>query len=251
MEACAELRIPIILLDRPNPHGLYVDGPVLEKKFSSFVGMQPIPVVYGMTIGEYARMLNGEGWLKDKIKCDLKVIPVKNYYHGSVCELTIPPSPNLSDMDAVYLYPSICFFEGTRVSLGRGTSKPFRLIGFPGDTINKISFTPVNIPGVALNPPYRDTLCNGIDISGEGRSLVKKPGIRLHWLLRMYAAFPDKEKFFIGSFDKLAGTDKLRKQIIANKSETEIVKSWQPGIKKFKAIRKKYLLYLDVGADIK
>ncbi len=246
MEACAENNVPLLLLDRPNPHGFYVDGPVLEKKFTSFVGMQPVPVVYGMTIGEYALMLNGEGWLKDKAKCNLKVIAVGNYYHGSIYQVPIPPSPNLPDMDAIYLYPSVCFFEGTSVSLGRGTNKPFRLIGFPDTASNKVSFKPENIPGVAMEPPYKDTLCVGVDLSGEGANLIKNPGINLKWLLEMYKSFPDKNKFFNSFFDKLAGTTRLRKQISENKTEAEIKKSWQEDLNKFKQIRKKYLLYVDV-----
>lgn len=247
MEASAELSIPLIVLDRPNPNGFYVDGPVLEKKFSSFVGMQQIPVVYGMTIGEYAQMLNGEKLLRKKKQCKLTVIPIQNYTQNSLYELPVPPSPNLPDMDAVYLYPSVCFFEGTSVSLGRGTSKPFRLLGYPENESGGISFIPQRIEGAALYPPYRDTVCFGIDISGEGKSIVEEPKIHLKWLLALYASFPDKGKFFNTFFDKLAGNDLLRKQILNNKTEEEIRKSWQPGIDKFKQVRKKYLLYPDVN----
>ena len=245
MEACAEHNVRLIILDRPNPNSFYIDGPVLDKKYSSFVGMQPVPVVYGMTIGEYAGMLNGEGWLRKKGKCNLKVIKIRDYFHIYKYQLPVAPSPNLPDMDAVYLYPSICLFEGTSVSLGRGTTKPFRLIGFPDTTTEGISFTPKSIPGVAMNPPYQDTLCRGLDLSGEGKKMAIEMSIQLKWLIQMYSVYPEKGKFFNNFFDKLAGTDQLRQQIIENKSEIEIKKSWQAGIDRFLQIRKKYLLYFD------
>ena len=247
MEACTDNNIQLIILDRPNPNGYYVDGPVLEKEFTSFVGMQQIPVVYGMTIGEYASMLDGEGWLKVKKgeKCKLTIIPIKNYQHVNKYQLPVPPSPNLPDMDAVYLYPSICFFEGTRVSLGRGTEKPFRLIGYPTYPKEEVSFTPDEIAGVAKDPPYEDTLVKGIDLSGKGIMVMEEKSIQLKWLIEMYISFPQKDKFFTNFFDKLAGTTKLRKQIMSNKSETEIKESWKKDIQSFKLIRKKYLHYPD------
>ena len=245
MEACAENNIALIVLDRPNPNGFYIDGPVLESEYSSFVGLQPVPVVYGMTIGEYASMLNGEGWLKNKMKCNLKIVPLKNYNRNLISQLLRPPSPNLPDMDAILLYPSLCFFEGTKISVGRGTNKPFRLIGYPQKSIDGISFTPENIPGVAANPPYQDTLCVGRDLTGEGRNFAESKKIQLKLLIEMYSQYPEKEKFFSSFFDKLAGTAKLRKQIIENKSEEEIRKSWEVGINHFKEIRKKYLKYED------
>ncbi len=245
MEACIDNKIPLVILDRPNPNGYFVDGPVLESKFSSFVGMQPVPIVYGMTIGEYASMIDGEGWLKKKEKCKLTIVPVKNYNHKFMYQLPVPPSPNLPDMDAVYLYPSICLFEGTRISLGRGTNKPFRLIGFPDTISDGITFMPIDMPGYAMNPPYKDTICAGQDLSGEGRRVVALKSIQLKWLLSMYSRYPDKDKFFNDFFDKLAGTDKLRQQIMDNKSEEEIKKSWQEGIRQFKKIRKKYIKYKD------
>ena len=245
MEACAEYKIPLIILDRPNPNSFYIDGPVLDKKYSSFVGLQSVPVVYGLTIGEYAGMLNGEGWLKKKLKCNLKVIKIREYFHSYRYRLPVAPSPNLPDMDAVYLYPSLCFFEGTAVSVGRGTSKPFRLIGFPDNTIEGVSFTPRSIPEVAVNPPYRDTLCKGIDLSGEGKNVAMGFSIQLKWLIQMYSAYPNKKIFFNNFFDKLAGTDQLRKQIIERKTDVEIKKSWVAGIDSFMQIRKKYLLYFD------
>lgn len=249
MEACAELKIQLIVLDRPNPNGFYVDGPVLKKEFSSFVGMQPIPIVYGMTIGEYAMMLNGEGWLSKKIKCNLKVVSLINYDHNTKAIVRIPPSPNLPDMDAIYLYPSICLLEGTHVSLGRGTGKPFRLIGFPGykiddsDDIKDTTFTPKDLKGIATNPPYEDTLCNGVDLSGKGYIVKSYPGIDLTVLMKMYNSFPDKTKFFNNFFNKLAGNSELQEQIKNNMSPEEIKLSWKKDLDAFKVIRKKYLLY--------
>ena len=247
MEACAELKIQLIVLDRPNPNGFYVDGPVLKKEFKSFVGMQPVPIVYGMTIGEYAMMLNGEGWLAKKAKCNLKVVSLINYDHTSKAVVRIPPSPNLPDMDAIYLYPSTCLLEGAHVSLGRGTSKPFRLIGFPGykgdEGEKDTTFTPIEIKGVAANPPYEDTLCTGIDLSGMGFKIRSKPEIDLSILITMYQRFPDKEKFFNNFFNKLAGNSELKEQIKNNLSIEQIRASWKNDLDAFKLIRKKYLLY--------
>jgi len=246
MEACAQNHVELIILDRPNPNGFYVDGPVLEEKYKSFVGMCTIPVVHGMTIGEYAMMLKGERLFSRSDSLELKVITVKNYTHDSLYQLPVRPSPNLPNMQSVYLYPSICFFEGTSISLGRGTPFPFQYIGFPGMQNGTVSFKPVNIPGVVTNPPYRDTLCNGLDLRNESffqGSIQKK--IQIKWLLEMYASFPDKKKFFNPFFEKLAGTKLLRQQIIAGVDESEIRKSWQTELLKFKKIRKKYLLYPD------
>ena len=249
MEACAEFKIKCIVLDRPNPNGYYVDGPVLKKEFSSFVGMQPIPIVYGMTIGEYALMLNGEGWLVGKKKCDLKVVQLQNYDHASRSVVRIPPSPNLPDMDAIYLYPSFCLFEGTKVSLGRGTSAPFRLIGFPGyksgGVVRDTFFTPRNIKGVASKPPYQDTLCQGLNFIGKGYDVRAKGEVNVDVLIDMYNRFPSKEFFFNNFFNKLAGNDELKKQIVNYDSNDKIRKSWQKEIAAFKLIRKKYLLYKD------
>ena len=249
MEACAELKIKCIVLDRPNPNGYYIDGPVLKKEFSSFVGMQPIPIVYGMTIGEYALMLNGQGWLAGKKKCDLKVIPLQNYNHTSRSVVRIPPSPNLPDMDAIYLYPSFCLFEGTHVSLGRGTSAPFRLIGFPGyksgGVVRDTFFTPRNIAGVASKPPYQDTLCRGLNFIGKGYEVRAKGEVNVDVLIDMYERFPKKEFFFNNFFNKLAGNEELKKQIINHDSNDKIRNSWQKDIAAFKLIRKKYLLYKD------
>ncbi len=246
VEACAEQNKELIVLDRPNPNGFYVDGPVLDKNFSSFIGMNSVPVVYGLTIGEYATMLNGEHWLRNGVQCKLTVIKVKNYTHKDLYQLPVKPSPNLADMTAVYLYPSVCFFEGTKVSVGRGTSKPFRVIGYPGFKEGDVSFMPKNIPGVAANPPYQDTLCKGFDLSEFGEMYaVNFKRIYLYWLKAFYDTYPAKEKFFNDFIDKLAGTDQLRKQIINGVSEENIRKSWEDDLKKYNVIRKKYLLYED------
>lgn len=247
MEACAELKIQLIVLDRPNPNGFYVDGPVLKREFTSFVGMQPIPIVYGMTIGEYALMLNGEGWLAKKAHCNLKVISLINYDHKKKAVIRIPPSPNLPDMDAIYLYPSICLLEGAHVSLGRGTSKPFRLVGFPdfktADGEPDTTFTPKDLKGVATNPPYKDTLCAGLNLIGYGSSISVKGEIDLSVLILMYERYPDKKNFFNKFFNNLAGNSELQEQIKNNVSPEEIKSSWKADIDAFKLIRKKYLLY--------
>lgn len=244
MEACAENDIPVVIFDRPNPNGHYIDGPVLEKEFSSFVGMHTVPVVHGMTIGEYAGMVNGESWLKGKVKCSLRVIKCKNYDHNKLYKLPVKPSPNLPTMNSIYLYPSLCFFEGSIISVGRGTSNPFETIGHPDFTEGDYNFTPKRTPGASLYPPYKDIKCNGFFL---GDYYVKqKPGkIDLSFIIEMYNFFRDNEKFFNTFFDKLAGTDKLRLQITEGKSEKEIRNSWNTEIKKYKKTRKKYLLYPD------
>lgn len=245
MEACAEKEIPFIVLDRPNPNGYYVDGPVLEKEFSSFVGLHPVPVVHGLTIGEYAKMVNGEGWLKNGIKCNLTVIPLQGYEHSDYYQLPVKPSPNLPNMTAVYLYPSLCFFEGTVVSVGRGTEKPFLSFGYPKMKEGSYTFTPKSMKG-ATNPPYKDQLCRGFDVADFGDIYVKNLGrLYLFWLIESYKSADDKKNFFNDYFNKLAGNATLKEQIIAGKTEEEIRKSWQPELKKFKEIRKKYLLYKD------
>jgi uncharacterized protein YbbC (DUF1343 family) len=246
MEACAESKIQLLVLDRPNPNGFYIDGPVLEKAYTSFVGLHPVPVVYGMTIGEYALMVNGEGWLKNGVKCDLKVIRLANYHHKNRYKLPIPPSPNLKTPEAVCLYPTLCFFEGTDVSVGRGTDYPFEMIGKPGFSKGIIKFTPRSIPGVSDHPPYENLECSGIKVTEfcEDYILLSKK-IYLFWLTGFYEDSENKEKFFNSFFDKLAGTNKLREQIIKGVPIAEIQKSWEPDIEKFKLIRKKYLLYPD------
>lgn len=240
MEACAEHHIPLLLLDRPNPNA-YVDGPVLDPEFTSFVGMHPIPVVYGLTIGELAGMINGEGWLKDGIQCDLMVIPCENFHHGSRYPLPVKPSPNLPEEQAVMLYPSTCFFEGTVISEGRGTPLPFQVYGHP-ELEGGYSFTPVSIPGVAEHPKFEGILCHGENLSG----FVPPDGwsrLYLKWIIDSYRKFPDKEAFFTSYFELLAGTEDLRKQIEAGWEEETIRKGWQEDLAAYQKIRRKYLLY--------
>jgi uncharacterized protein YbbC (DUF1343 family) len=245
LEAAAENNIEVVLLDRPNPNDHYIDGPVmLDTTLHSLVGMHPIPIVHGCTLGELAQMIVGEGWLKTKKKCNLTVIPCSNYQHGSRYQLPIAPSPNLKSETAILAYPSLCWFEGTVVSVGRGTSKPFERIGFPGYVNGSITFNPKNIPGVSTNPPYVNQTCRGIEIS---QVEIAKNQLDLKWLLTMYKAFPGEEKFFSSPlfFDKLAGTKELRVQVVQGIDEFEIRKSWQDDLNSYKEIRKKYLLYAD------
>ncbi|MBP9152844.1 MAG: DUF1343 domain-containing protein [Flavobacteriales bacterium] len=245
MEACAENNIPVIILDRPNPNGHYVDGPVLKKEFSSFVGLHEIPVVHGMTVGEYAQMVNAEGWLKDGVKCKLTVIELENYSRKTPYELPIAPSPNLPNQKAIYLYPSLCYFEGTVVSEGRGTDKPFQQFGYPKMPNGNTKFTPKDIKGVASNPKFKDKGCLGIDLSSLPEdSLRKLAQLNLNWLIETYRNYPEKDKFFDKKFfDLLAGSSQLREQIIAEKSVEEIRASWEADLLQFKMKRKKYLLY--------
>lgn len=245
MEACAENNIPLIVLDRPNPNGYYVDGPVMGKAFESFVGLHPVPVVYGMTIGEYATMVNGEKWMKDGIHCNLTIIKCDNYTHKSRYQLPVRPSPNLQDMKAIYLYPSLCLFERTVVSVGRGTDKPFKVFGHPKFSNGSYSFTPFPIKGVSEDPPLKGQLCYGQNLEKEAEIIRKDGHYELKWLLEAYKNLNIQTDFFTANFDKLAGNSKLREQIHAGKSETEIRKSWQPELDAFKKIRKKYLLYAD------
>jgi len=245
MEACAENSKPLLVLDRPNPNGFYVDGPVLDTAYRSFVGMHPVPIAHGMTMGEYAMMINGEKWLKAGLQCDLTVIPCLKYDHQTLYTVRVKPSPNLPNMTAIYLYPSLCLFEGTAVSVGRGTDKPFQIIGYPEFQNHSFSFTPQSMEG-AKNPPYKDVTCYGIDLSGYTQKYFQqKKSLDLSWLIDFYNKYPDKQKFFTQFFEKLAGTDKLRKQIESRKTEEQIRYSWQPELEKFKMIRKKYLLYKD------
>jgi len=244
MEACAENRIPMILLDRPNPNGFYIDGPVLIPEFRSFVGMHPVPVVYGMTIGEYARMVNGEGWLEGGTTCDLTVIPLTGYNHWNMPALPVKPSPNLPTQNSIHLYPSLCFFEGTSVSVGRGTRTPFEIFGHPAFKGFSFAFTPESIIGMSENPPFRGELCRGLDLSSFYQSHPKLLGrINLNWLLMAFKNLGSDPELFNDYFDKLAGSDLLRRQIIEEKTEQEIRLTWQEDIEKFKKIREKYLLY--------
>lgn len=244
MEACAENNIPMLVLDRPNPNGHYIDGPVLENKFKSFVGIAPIPVVHGLTVGEFAQMVNGEGWLSGGAKCKLEVIPVENYTHNSRYQLPVRPSPNLPDMTAIYLYPSLCFFEGTVVSVGRGTDKPFQYVGYPDSPVGDITFTPMPNKG-APDPPHKNKECRGFDVADHTRNPSSLNKIDLQWLILFYNTHKDKEKYFNNFFNTLAGTNTLHEQIINGVPEEEIRKSWQPDLEKYKEMRKKYLIYED------
>ncbi|AKF25989.1 hypothetical protein YH65_06720 [Sulfurovum lithotrophicum] len=245
MEAGAEQRIPVMVLDRPNPNGHYVDGPVLKKRYRSFVGLDPVPVVYGMTIGEYAKMLNGERWLKHGVQAKLTVIPLKNYTHDSFYSLPVKPSPNLPNDRAIMLYPSLAFFEGTVISAGRGTAKPFQLYGAPKYRVKKFSFIPKSRPG-ARYPKYKGKRCYGIDLSRvDIEKERRRKQLNLSYLRDAYVNYSDKKHFFLGNsfFNRLAGTDQLRKQIISGASEASIRKSWGKDLRKFRKIRTKYLLY--------
>lgn len=244
MEACAENNIPLLVLDRPNPNGFYIDGPVLEPSFRSFVGLHTVPVVYGMTIGEYALMVNGEHWLRDSLHCALTVIPCTGYSHDSLYHLPVKPSPNLVDMRSVYLYPSLAFFEGTVVSVGRGTPFPFQVYGHPSMRGCSFHFIPCSMPGMSLHPPHAGKICCGTDLRNyDTIALLEKKELILDFLFDAYERFPDKNRFFNSFFDLLAGTSALREQIKNRLSEDDIRKSWLPGLTKFKEIRKKYLLY--------
>ena len=246
MEACAENKIQLMILDRPNPNGHYVDGPVLEKEYKSFVGMHPIPVVHGLTIGELAGMINAEGWLSNGIKCDLTIIPCDRYSHQDLYSLPVKPSPNLPNMKAVYLYPSLCFFEGTVISVGRGTDKPFEVFGHPDLKTGNFSFVPRSIQGASKNPPYLGISCYGYELSQFADLYIKTyKKLYLFWLLQTYKDFPTKDEFFNDFFNKLAGNGKLMQQIKDGKTEEEIRNSWEPQLSNYREMRKKYLLYQD------
>jgi uncharacterized protein YbbC (DUF1343 family) len=245
MEACAENHVELMILDRPNPNGFYVDGPVLDTAYRSFVGIDPLPIVHGLTIAEYAQMINGEGWLKNHVQCKLKIIKMAGYDHALPYTLPINPSPNLNTTQSILLYPSLCLFEGTAISMGRGTMFPFQVFGHPllKDKFS-FSFTPVSIPGMSEDPPQKGQVCYGIDLRNYNPDSVRvSKKIDILWLITLYKAFPDKEHFFNAYFTKLAGTDQFRKQIEAGKSEKEIRESWEPALSKYKLMRKKYLLY--------
>ncbi len=239
MESCAENNMPLLILDRPNPNGNYVDGPVLKKGLESFVGMHPIPVVHGLTVGELARMINGEGWLKGGVQAPIQVIAVKNWDHSMHYSLPVKPSPNLPNDVSIRLYPTLCYFEGTDVSLGRGTYFPFQVYGYPDSKFGDFTFTPVSIVGMSKNPPQQDKLCYGEDL----RNTDLDHQFTLKYLLRAYSLSGKKEKFFNNFFDKLAGTDQLRKDILSGKSEQEIRASWQQDLAAYKTMRDKYRMY--------
>lgn len=239
MEIAAELNIPVIILDRPNPNGHYIDGPILESEVKSFVGMHPVPIVYGMTIGEYGKMINGEKWLDNGIQCNLTVVPLKNYTYDSEYDLPIKPSPNLPNATSINLYPSVCFFEGTTVSCGRGTEMQFQVFGapfLPEDTF-KFSFTPEPNFG-AKTPKHQGELCHGLDL----RSVEPLNEVRLDWVIEAYNG-SDKKTFFNDFFKKLAGTTKLQQQIEEGMSGEAIKETWKPGLEAFRKTRSKYLMY--------
>lgn len=252
MEACAENGKEMLLLDRPNPNGYLVDGPVLDMKYKSGIGMFPIPMAHGLTVGEFAQMVNGEGWLKDKLKCKITIIPVANYHHDMPYTLPVKPSPNLNTQQAILLYPSTCMFEGIYLNHGRGTYFPFTVIGSPElKGLYSFSYTPTGIKGMAETPLFMDQVCYGIDLRNyDVNQLRKTRQINLEWIKELYKAHPYKEKFFdsklsnqMGTIEKLIGSGEFRQQIIDGKSEKEIRASWEPGLSQYKEMRKKYLLY--------
>jgi uncharacterized protein YbbC (DUF1343 family) len=252
MEACAENNKELLILDRPNPNGYLVDGPILDMKYKSGIGMFPIPIAHGMTIAEFAQMINGEGWLPNKLKCKLRIIQVANYKHDLPYTLPVAPSPNLNTQQAIMLYPSTCLFEGTALNHGRGTYFPFTVFGSPllkGKY--SFSFTPVSIPGMAETPLHMNKECFGLDLRQyDINQLRKTKRINVQWMKELYAAFPEKEKFFdrsqsnqMGDINKLAGNALFKEQIMKGTPDKEIYASWEPGLSKYKTMRKKYLLY--------
>ncbi|WP_439882065.1 exo-beta-N-acetylmuramidase NamZ family protein [Pontibacter sp. MBLB2868] len=252
MEACAENGVELMILDRPNPNGYLVDGPILDMSLKSGIGIHPVPIAHGMTVGEYAQMINGEGWLANGKICKLNIIKIKNYSHDMAYTLPVAPSPNLNTQQSILLYPSLCLFEGTIISQGRGTHFPFTVLGNPElKGKYEFSFTPESIKGMSETPLHQDKACYGLDLREYSAEALRKEGrLNLQWLIGLYQAYPDKEKFFdykqsnqIGNFDKLAGTRQLKEQIIAGVPEAEIRKSWEPGLSQYKEMRRKYLLY--------
>ena len=252
MEACNENGKELLILDRPNPNGYLIDGPVLDMKYKSGIGMFPIPMSHGLTVAEFAQMVNGEGWLTNKIKCSIKIIPVANYDHEMPYTLPVKPSPNLNTQQSIMLYPSTCMFEGIYLNLGRGTYFPFTVLGSP-ELKGKyaFSFTPTGIKGMAETPLFMNQICYGLDLRNYDINLLRKnKQINLQWIMELYKAHPYKEKFFdsklskeMGSIEKLIGSGLFRQQIIDGKSEKEIRDSWEPGLSEYKVMRKKYLMY--------
>jgi uncharacterized protein YbbC (DUF1343 family) len=252
MESCAEFKKELLILDRPNPNGYLVDGPILDMKLKSGIGQFPIPIAHGMTIAEFAQMINGEHWLPNNALCKLKIIPLKRYKHDMPYTLPVNPSPNLNSAQSIMLYPSLCLFEGTYVNLGRGTQFPFTVLGAPL-LKNKYSFnyTPISIKGMSESPLFMNEICYGLDLRKyDINQLKKSKRINIDWMIELYKAYPNKEKFFdrtlskqMGNIDGLAGISEFKNQIIAGKSAKEIQASWEPGLTKYKEMRKKYLLY--------
>lgn len=254
MEACHDNNKEILILDRPNPNGYLIDGPVLDMKYKSGIGMFPIPMSHGLTVAEFAQMANGEGWLKDKVKCKLKIIPVLNYDHNMPYDLPVKPSPNLNTQQAILLYPSTCMFEGVYINHGRGTYYPFTVLGSPEyKDVYEFSYTPTGIKGMAETPLFTNEVCYGIDLRKYDTELLRKSKqINLQWIIELYKAHPHKEKFFDGSLSKemnsievQIGSGLFRQQIKDGVSEQVIRDSWEPGLANYKEMRKKYLLYPD------
>jgi uncharacterized protein YbbC (DUF1343 family) len=252
MEACAANNKEVLILDRPNPNGFYIDGPILDPKYKSGIGLKPIPAVHGLTVGEYAQMLNGENWLDNKLKCKIKIIKVANYTHDTPYELPVNPSPNLNTPQSILLYPTTCLFEGTYLNYGRGTQFPFTIVGAPAlKGKYSFSFTPVSLKGMSESPLFMNQVCYGIDLRNYDTNIFRKTKqINLAWIIELYKNSPNKADFFnsslskqMGTIEKLIGVGDFRKQIIAGVSEKEIRASWEPGLSKYKTMRKKYLLY--------
>ncbi len=239
MEVCAENNVKLLVFDRPNPNAHYVDGPVMEKEFQSYIGMHPIPLVYGLTIGELAKMINGEGWLKGGITCDMKIIPLKNYNHHTGYELPVRPSPNLPDKQSIALYPVLVWFEGTPVSVGRGTYEPFQVIGYPDPNYGEFSFMPKSISGMQNNPVHENLVCYGLDL----RDIAPPNRIELEYLIDFYKLAGTPNDYFTAIFNLLVGTDRVKQMIETGKTADEIRSSWQPELDNFKLLRSKYLLY--------
>ncbi len=245
MEACAENNIELLILDRPNPNASYIDGPILDMELKSAVGMFPIPITHGMTLAEMAQMINGEGWLANKVKCKLRIVKNVNYTHNTPYNLPVAPTPNLNSQQAVMLYPSLCLFEGTAISQGRGTPFPFTMVGAPElEYKYSFSFTPVSMPGMSEDPPHKNKPCFGLDFRTFDTSTFARTGeINIGWLIQLYNDYPQKDEFFSPFFDRLAGTKTLKAQIIAGQSEADIRNSWKPGLEAYRQMRKKYLIY--------
>ena len=243
MESCAENDIQLVVLDRPNPNAAYVDGPVLKSGYESFVGMHHVPIVYGMTIGEYGRMVNGEHWYRGNKKCDLVIIPIANYNHSSDYTLPVNPSPNLRSKKAITMYPTICLFEGTVLSVGRGTTIPFEIIGHPDLKDADTVFVPQDMPSAAVNPKHEGKKCKAFLLDDVYNEIRQTKTLNIDILTRAYNNLNIGEKFFTSYFDKLAGTNELRKQIMAGKTAGQIRQSWHDDIEAFKTIRAKYLIY--------
>jgi uncharacterized protein YbbC (DUF1343 family) len=252
MEVCYENGKEMLILDRPNPNGYLIDGPILDMKYKSGISMFALPMSHGLTVGEFAQMANGEGWLTNKVKCKIKVIPVANYNHDMRYTLPVPPSPNLNTPQSILLYPSTCMFEGVYVNHGRGTCFPFTLLGSP-ELKGKFefSYTPTSIKGMSETPLFQDKVCYGLDLRNYDTELLRKSKqINLQWIIELYRAHPYKEKFFdsklskeMNTIEQQIGVGNFRQQIIDGKSEKEIRASWEPGLSEYKKMRKKYLLY--------